>query len=77
MDNTLARGLIFWYHLSRDNLAPIQHKERNRKIDKSFLKQHVKDYPDALLRERAVFFKVHESSISRALFKMNIRKKNS
>jgi len=51
---------------------------RQRKLDKAALLQHVKDYPDALLRERALHFDVHINAIWQALQQMKIRiKKNA
>jgi len=50
---------------------------RHRKIDKAALKRHIEDYPDMFLRERAAIFKVHISSMGRALKKLGIAKKKS
>ena len=65
------------YWLKREDISPKQHGFRQRKLDKSCLKRHVDDYPDALLRERAAYFGVHTNAIWVALQAMNIRKKNS
>ena len=71
----VARKTIYnWLH--RDNLSPTPAKSRQRKLDKAALVAHVRDYPDALLRERAEIFGVDTSCISRALNRMNIVKKN-
>lgn len=48
---------------SRDDLSPRQHSPRRRKIDKAALAQHIKDHPDALLRERAAHFGVCTNAI--------------
>lgn len=65
------------YHWLRvEDLRPKAHGPRRRKLDKSSLAAHVRDYPDAYLHERAAHFGVHISSISRALRALDIRKKN-
>lgn len=46
------------------------------KLDKVALAAHVRDYPDALLRERAAHFNVTHVAIWRALKRQNITKKN-
>ena len=51
-------------------------RSRNGKLDKALLSAHVRDFPDALLRERALHFKVSASGIWRSLQRMNIVKKN-
>jgi transposase len=59
-------------------LEPKKHGRRRRKLDWPKLKQHVEDYPDALLRERALAFGVRISSIEYALKEMEIsHKKNA
>lgn len=63
--------------LRRQDLACKPSGPRRRKLDRAALAAHVRDYPDAYLHERASYFKVHASSISRMLRKLNIRKKNS
>ena len=45
---------------------------RRRKIDKHALREHVKNYPDALLRERAAHFGVGINSIYVALKTMKL-----
>ena len=62
--------------LQRETLSPKPHGSRHRKIDKQALAEHVRDYPDALLRERALIFGVDPSCISRALKRLNFTKKN-
>jgi transposase len=62
--------------LGRKDLEP-QQKDipRERKLDKTALRAHVRDNPDALLRERAVHFDVHMSVIGKALQKMKLTHK--
>ena len=55
---------------------PKRHVSRHRKLDKAALAAHVRDYPDAFLRERAEHFGVHVNAIWVALRKLDIRKKN-
>ena len=50
---------------------------RQRKLDKMRLRAHVKDYPDALLRERAVLFGVTIQALSYAFKQMGIGKKKN
>lgn len=49
--------------LGRDSLAPKAHGPRKRKLDKEALVLHVKEHPDALLRERAAHFGVHVNAV--------------
>jgi len=67
------RTILYW--MKRDDLAPNPTFMRQRKINKDDLKRHVEENPNLLLRERAVYFKVHISSLSRSLRSMNIVKK--
>ena len=62
--------------LGATDLHPKPAKERRRKLDKSALAAHVRDFPDALLRERAAHFGVGINSIWVALKKLKITKKN-
>ena len=62
--------------LKRAEIAPKTHGSRKRKLDKQVLAAHVRDFPDALLRERAAHFNVSVPSLWAALRKMNIVKKN-
>lgn len=65
------------YHwLRSDDLQPKPHGPRKRKLDKAALAAHVRDFPDALLRERATHFGVHVNAIWVALRQLNIGKKN-
>jgi transposase len=59
----------------RDNLTPVQHQRRKRKLDWKALSQHVQEYPDALLRERAQHFGVHTSAIAYAKSQMKLTRK--
>jgi transposase len=64
--------------LGCSTLQPKKHGRRKRKLDWQKLKQHVAQYPDALLRERAAAFGVRISSIEYALAEMEIsHKKNA
>ncbi len=60
-----------------EDLSPRPAKTRKRKLDKAALRRDVKERPDALLKERAAKYGVHESSISRALSKLKIVKKTA
>ena len=62
--------------LSRAELAPAPSGPRRGKIDKAALVQHVKDYPDAILRERAAHFGVHINAVWSMLKALGITKKN-
>lgn len=71
----VSRKTIYhWFH--RENLSPTPAKTRRRKLDKLALAKHVRNHPDALLRERAAHFGVHINAIWVALGKMEITKKN-
>ena len=72
--NIDRKTLYNW--LNADDLQPKPHGPRRRKLDKEALRQHVRDYPDALLRERAAHFGVHINAIWVALKQMNVVKKN-
>ena len=62
--------------LARKDLAPRQKGvPRHRKLDKEALRAHVRDYPDALLRERAQHFGVRISSMGWALQQMKLTRK--
>jgi len=69
-----SRSIYNW--LQRDDLSPALHGSRRRKLDKAALAAHVRDFPDALLRERAAHFNVSHQSLWMALRKLNIVKKN-
>lgn len=57
---------------------PQVRRTRQRKLGKAALQQHVRTYPDAVLRERAEHFGVHPNAIWYALQHMNISvKKNT
>ena len=70
-----AKTLYNWTR-SKD-LRPRTDITRCRKLDKAALVAHVRDYPDALLRERAAHFGVHINAIWVALRQLDIRKKNN
>ena len=60
-----------------EDLSPRPAKTRRRKLCKETLAQHVKFCPDALLRERAIHFNVHPSTVFYALRRMKIVKKRA
>lgn len=64
-----------WRHAK--DLRPRYPTRRKRKIDTQALAAHVKEYPHALLRERAEHFGVHPSAISYQLKSMNLVKKTA
>ena len=65
------------YHwLKCEDLRPKPAATRKRKLDKEALKAHVRNYPDALLKERAEHFGVSHVAIWKALKRLNIVKKN-
>lgn len=72
----VSRSTIYNW-LSRDDIRPKAHGMRHRKIDKDALLRHVEAFPDMFLRERAAMFGVHYTSISRALRKLGVGKKNA
>ena len=69
-----TRTLYSW--LRREDLSPKRCGPRRRKLDKAALAAHVRDYPDALLRERAAVFGVSSVAIFKALHRMQMTKKN-
>ncbi|MEG3641657.1 IS630 transposase-related protein [Magnetococcus sp. PR-3] len=71
----ISRATIYNW-LKRPSLEPSQRRSQGHKLDKAELAAHVKACPDALQRERAAHFGVHKATISAALKKMGIRKKN-
>jgi putative transposase len=63
--------------LKRDNWSPTKVKRRHRKLDWKALEQQIKDEPDAKLKERAEYFRVHPSAIAYAIKEMNITRKKT
>jgi len=62
--------------LGRKDLQPQQKGvPRQRKLDKEALRAHVRDNPDAILRERAAHFGVHISSMGWALHNLKLTRK--
>ena len=62
----------------RADLAPKRHGPRQRKLDRLALRQHVAQYPEATLKERAQHFDVQIHAIWYALRQLNVtHKKNS
>lgn len=66
--------LYNWF--AANDLQPKRCGPRRRKLDKAALVAHVRDFPDALLRERAAHFGVHTNAVWVALRQCDIRKKN-
>ena len=62
--------------LNSTDLRPKPARERRRKLDKAALAAHVRDFPDALLKERAAHFGVHINAIWTAQKKLKVTKKN-
>lgn len=62
--------------LKAPDLHPKPALERRRKLDKAALAAHVRDFPDALLKERAAHFGVHINAIWVALKRLKVTKKN-
>ena len=69
------RTIYDW--LKRSDLAPSKRTTNGYKLKKDALQAHVDAFPDALLRERADHFGVRLTTVSEALKKMGIRKKNA
>ena len=69
-----TRTLRYW--MSRKDLAAKRCGPRRRKLDKAALVAHVREHPDALLRERASHFGVRTNAVWVALRQLNIGKKN-
>lgn len=63
--------------LQRSTLERTVVKQRRRKIDPDALRQHVRDYPEARLQDRAKAFGVHQSAIGHALKRLHITVKKS
>ena len=59
----------------REDLTPQAQKGRKRKLDWSALSQHIREYPDALIRERAQHFGVRNNAIWDANRQMNLTRK--
>ena len=72
----VGRATIYRW-LKRPFLAPTPCATRQRMIDKARLAAHVRDYPDLLLRERAIVFSVTPSGLWRAMRKQGFGKKNN
>lgn len=72
----ISRNTIYRWCTS-DDLHAKAHGARQRKLDKTALRRHVHDYPDAKLSERAAHFGVHTSAIWYSLRSMNIVKKSA
>ena len=72
-------GISLWSvrdWLIRKDLQPQQKGvPRQRKLDKDDLRAHVRDNPDAILRERAAHFGVHVSSLGWAMHRLKLTHK--
>ena len=73
----VSRETIYEWLRRGDDLSPRFAKTRQRKLDKDALRRHVREHPDALLRERATVFKVDPTAIHYALKAMKIVKKTA
>ena len=69
-----TRTLHSW--VRAPHLAPKVCGPRRRKLDKAKLAAHVRECPDALLRERAAEFGVSSVAIFKALRQLQVTKKN-
>lgn len=68
---------IYEWLKREDDLSARPAKTRLRKLDKKLLAQHVRDYPDALLRERAAHFGVRINAVWMAKRVLGIVKKTA
>ena len=73
--NVSTRTIYNW--LKAPDLRPRLAKTRHRKLNKTAVLAHIRDYPDALLRERAAEFGVSEVAIWKALKRFQVTKKNN
>lgn len=71
----ISRKTIYNW-MQRTDLSAKPRTEWDGKLDKALLAAHVRDHPDALLRERAAHFGVRINAIWSALQRLGIRKKN-
>ena|ERR1700691_1697993 len=72
----VSRPTLYRWLSEKSSAMPCAIRTRKRKLDKSLLVTHVREHPDALLRERAEHFGVRINAIWVALGKLDIRKKN-
>ena len=63
--------------LKRKDLRPTVVKHRRRKIDHTVLASHVRDYPEARLKDRALVLGVHPSAVGRALNRLKVTRKKT
>ena len=72
-------GISLWCvrdWLARKDLQPQQAGvPRRRKLDKEALRAHVRDNPDAIIRERAAHFGVHYNAVWEAMQSLKITHK--
>jgi transposase len=71
----ISRRTIYKW-LRRSDLSDPPRKLYASKLNKASLEAHIRDYPDALLRERAAHFGVRPNTIWYALKRLDIVKKN-
>lgn len=72
----VTRPTIYRWLSSEEKVSAPLVRTRKRKLDKSLLAAHVREHPDALLRERAEHFGVRVNAVWVALRRLDIRKKN-
>jgi len=72
----VTRPTVYRWLSSEKNVSAQPARRRKRKLDKSLLAAHVREHPDALLRERAEHFGVRVNAVWVALRTLGIRKKN-
>jgi len=73
----VARSTVYEW-LNMPDLTPKVHGPRFRKLDREALRRHVRDYPDALIRERAVHFGLSQTAMWYGLKQLRLSvKKNT
>lgn len=72
----VSRATIYRW-LSRPVLAETKVTTRRRKLDSEELLEHVRQYPEARLKERAAHFQVHPSAIAKRLVKLGVTRKKT
>ena len=72
----ISRKTVYrWLH--RSDLRDAPRSVYRSKLDKAALHRHVRDYPDALLRERAAHFGVTPQTIWYALRALKVKKNDT
>ncbi|MEM9568770.1 MAG: IS630 transposase-related protein [Cyanobacteria bacterium P01_E01_bin.34] len=72
----VSRATIYRW-LNRPDLRATVVTRRRRKLDDQALMLHVREYPDAQLKDRAAHFNVHPTAIFYAFKRLNITRKKS